>query len=160
MERVTASKINKCAATMAELRSVFPRFYFLSNAEMVRVIEDPTPRTVSKFVNRMFEGVASLVLDDENADVVVGLRAENGEELKFGRMVNSAKKGLRGQAAKWLLKVEYQMRFSLSVQLEESFTAYKNLVDSDAYFEWIRQFPTQIILSLVHMICHQLSCLL
>merc|ERR1719203_1685572 len=94
----------------------------------------------------MFEGVAALVLDEENDNVVVGLRAVNGEELRFGRMVNAAKKGLRGHAAKWLLKVEYQMRFSLSVQLEESFTAYRNLVDSDAYFEWIGDFNTQILL--------------
>ena len=143
---VSRSDIERFAATISEYRKVFPRFYFLNNVEMVRIIRDPTPQTVSRFMPKMFEGVIGLVLDDENEDVILGLRAVNGEELKFGRMVNAAKKGLRKQAAKWLLKVEYQMRFSLSMQLEESFTAYKNLVDSDAYFEWIRKFPTQIIL--------------
>ena len=143
---VTLADIKKYGDKISELRNVFPRFYFLSNDDMIRLIKDPEPKNVNKYISCLFDGISSLVLDEDNENIILGLRASNGEILKFGRLINAGKKSFSGSLDKWLLKIEYQMRYSMSIQLEESFTDYKNLENSEKYFDWINNYPTQIIL--------------
>ena len=145
-EIVTLSDIQKYSAQISELRNVFPRFYFLSNDDMIRLIKDPTPQNVNNYVSILFEGVDSFAFDEDDQNIILGLTASNGEVLKFGRCINCAKKSLSGSMDKWLLKIEYQMKYSMSMQLEESFVDYKNLQNSEKYFLWISNYNVQILL--------------
>ena len=142
---VTLADVKKYENKISELRNVFPRFYFLSDDDMIRLIKDPTPINVNQYISCLFQGISSLVLDEDNDKIILGLRASNGEILIFGRLINVGKKAFNG-SLDWLLKIEYQMRYSMSIQLEESFTDYKNLENSERYFDWINNYPTQIIL--------------
>eukprot|EP01084_Bolivina_argentea_P053784 98685_1 len=101
---------------------------------------------VSSYLNILFEGIISFVLDEDNKNIILGLRALNNEILLFSRLININKKGLKGYLDKWLLKIEYQMRYTMSILLEESFVEYGKIENSEKYFEWIYNYNTQIIL--------------
>ena len=88
------------------------------------LIQKPTPLNVNKYLSILFEGIESFVLDEDNSNIILGLKAVNGEILKFGWLINVGKKSLNDALDKWLLKIEYQMRYSMSIKLNNMLDQY------------------------------------
>ncbi|BBM97612.1 dynein axonemal heavy chain [Marchantia polymorpha subsp. ruderalis] len=125
-------------------RLAFPRFYFLSNDELLEILaETKDPLRVQPFCRKIFEGINRLVFEP-NLDIVAML-SEEGERVDFIFHFNP--KTAQGAVEKWLIEVEDAMRTSLQDVCRRAFEAY---AISDR-IQWIIDWPGQIVLCVSQM---------
>ena len=67
----------------------FPRFFFLSNDELLEILsEAKDPINVQPFVKKCFESVASLTFEDNGE--ISGMTSVEAEKIPWGETVNPA----------------------------------------------------------------------
>ena len=120
-------------------RQCFPRFFFLSNSELLEILsETKDPTRVQVHLKKCFEGIAKL---DFDKDLEVTKMVSFSEEvIPLVQQISTVK--ARGQVDKWLAELEIQMRLSLRQQIENALEQYstKDITDS------IALFPNQALL--------------
>ncbi|KAG8443820.1 hypothetical protein GDO86_009128 [Hymenochirus boettgeri] len=98
-------KILKCLEDFLEIkRKVFPRFYFLSNDDLLAILsESKNPNIVQPHLVKCFENVRHLDITypAQSAPVVVMIRSSEGEKI---HMPNSVR--IRGAVEQWLGNLE------------------------------------------------------
>ena len=86
-------------------RSVFPRFYFLSNEELLSILKETRdPTQVQPHLKKCFEGIKSLRFDEEQK--ISAMISPEGELVEID-IIDPAH--AEGAVEKWLLKVEETM---------------------------------------------------
>jgi dynein heavy chain len=159
-------QIMKCLeAYLESKRAVFPRFYFLSNDELLEILaQTRNPHAVQPHLRKCFDAINRL----EFAGAQPGANA-NLEETASGTISNdilamlspegervSLGKGLRarGNVEEWLGKVEEAMFSNLKKILKQSLNDFENSLRE----EWITRWPSQIILTVSQtMWCRDLT---
>ena len=136
-------------------REAFPRFYFLSNDELLEILaQSREPRAVQQHMQKCFDSIKSLTFvndGDDGDDDMGGLRtvawsmtamnAADGEVVQWSDGVMAT-----GSVEKWLLRVEAMMRKTLYDQTVSASAAFpsNNPGQRDS---WIKQgFPAQCVL--------------
>ncbi len=66
-------------------RMAFPRFYFLSNAELLGALaQTKTVESVQQHVAKSFEGIAGLSMTDDGKNIDIdGIKSYQGEEISL-----------------------------------------------------------------------------
>lgn len=102
-------------------RLYFPRFFFLSNDEMLDILSNTKdPLKVQPHLNKCFEGINRLKFD-ENLDIHSMFSIEK-EEVHFLNIISTEE--AKGSVEKWLLQVQGEMLLAVRDQIKKSFDAY------------------------------------
>ncbi|KAI9224435.1 dynein heavy chain and region D6 of dynein motor-domain-containing protein [Blastocladiella britannica] len=121
-------------------RLYFPRFFFLSNDEMLSILsETRDPTRVQPHLKKCFEGINTLKFED-NLDIA-GMFSALKEYIPFMKKISTSDTG--GAVEKWLLDVEKNMFTNVHEVVEQAYKAYKD----EERDTWVLQWPGQAVLT-------------
>ncbi|XP_055621192.1 dynein axonemal heavy chain 12 [Toxorhynchites rutilus septentrionalis] len=135
-------------------RLYFPRFFFLSNDEMLEILsETKDPLRVQPHLSKCFEGVNRLEFD-QDFDIRSMFSIEK-EQVQFVEKVSTTE--ARGSVEKWLLRVEEEMLKAVSNEINSSFQSYKEKPRDS----WVLDWPGMVVLcvSQIYWAANIHSCL-
>ncbi|KPA77305.1 putative dynein heavy chain [Leptomonas pyrrhocoris] len=116
-------------------RVAFPRFYFLSNDELLSILSDSrNPLAVQPHLQKCFDNIKSLVFADSRT--IVAMRSSEGEEVAFTVPVK-----VMGNVESWLNDVERAMQATLADRLVFCLGAYS----SEQRTTWFFEHPAQCV---------------
>lgn len=122
-------------------RLYFPRFFFLSNDEMLEILsETKNPLKVQPHLKKCFEGINRLVFDEEfNISTMISME---GEQVDFLEIISVS--AARGSVEKWLVQVESEMIRAVKMETELSYYDYPNM----GRVEWILSWEGMVVLAI------------
>eukprot|EP01135_Chromosphaera_perkinsii_P000898 Nk52_evm61s152 gene=Nk52_evmTU61s152 len=146
LEKLTESnamldKINKGLNNYLERKRLyFPRFFFLSNDEMLEILsETKDPLRVQPHLKKCFEGICKLQFN-EKLDIEDMISAED-EKVKMCTPISTS--AARGSVEKWLLQVQQEMQISVRDVCHKSLQDFTQKPRE----EWVLQWPGQAVLA-------------
>ncbi|WVR09001.1 hypothetical protein IAU60_006061 [Kwoniella sp. DSM 27419] len=149
------TKIQKALGEYLEKeRASFPRFYFVGDEDLLEIIGNSKDiRRVMKYLKKMFAGIATLQLDEDETRLL-GFCSREGEEVAFQAPIVLKD---YTKINDWLAKVESEMRLSLAQLLSQAvselsafFTFDSNLAQSD-FLSWVEAYPAQLVVLAVQI---------
>ena len=128
------------SAYLEKKRLFFPRFFFLSNDEMLEILsETKDPTKVQPHLKKCFEGIAKLKFEGDDYDITAMI-SEEKEEVPFVSPIPVA--AANGAVEKWLLQVEGAMFESIHHVTSEGLKSY----DVKPRDEWVLDWPGMVVL--------------
>jgi dynein heavy chain len=123
-------------------RNVFPRFYFLSNDDLLEILgQSKNPEAVQPHLKKCFDNIVRLKLhkvrDKNEASCMI---SADGEEVDFQQAVL-----LEGAVETWLGNVERCMRLTLKEVLKACKTALKK--QASKRDRWVKEWPGQMLIT-------------
>ncbi|NXS46386.1 DYH9 protein, partial [Balaeniceps rex] len=141
------SRLSLCEKALAEYldmkRLAFPRFYFISSADLLDILSNGTnPQLVQRHLSKLFDNLAKMKfqLDSEQKATKVGLGMYSREEeyVSFSEPCDCS-----GQVEVWLNHVLDSMRATVRDEMTEAVMAYEEKPRE----QWLFDYPAQVALS-------------
>ncbi|KAM3621055.1 uncharacterized protein V6R79_005381 [Siganus canaliculatus] len=144
---VKLEEIQKNMESYLEMkRQIFPRFYFLSNSDLLKVLaHSQSPEAVLPYLKKCFDNIQSLSIQEgDSKPVAVGMFSADGEFVSFAKPVE-----LHKPVEDWLCDVEKSMYSTLKLclkncQRQEKWRAEQRRKGCQT---WIKNFPGQILIT-------------
>jgi len=123
---------------LEEKRRYFPRFYFLSNDDMLDILSQiKNPAAVQPHLLKMFDNIKKLEFGDNKTDVIAMISSE-GEKVDLAKYPKA-----RGEVEKWLSILEQFMLLTLRRLAKVAVLDY----ETKPRTEWIFEHPCQLVLT-------------
>jgi dynein heavy chain len=123
---------------MEKKRAIFPRFYFISNAQFLEILSQTKDiKKVKDNVNKIFEPIDSITLKDDM--YITAILSRFGEKLDLCEPVT-----IHGQnVEQWMKKLEGQMFKTVHHYMSLSVEDYLK----NPRKEWVKHHPGQLIMA-------------
>ena len=119
---------------------VFPRFFFLSNKEILQVLsETRDPTKVQPFLRNIFEGIHRVEFNDIQS--IQALVSPLGERIPLSYPIQPRES--KGCVEKWLNDLQSQMINTVQDLIVSSNEGYSGLRRAD----WVTEWPCQVVLT-------------
>jgi len=129
--RNLSGDLDKCQKSLSEYldskRNVFPRFYFISDDELLSILGSSDPETIQPHLLKLFDNVKRLELKGK---MVTGMVSEEGERFDF-REPRKAE----GPVEIWMTKVDQEMQATLKKITKEAVYYYHK----DERVAWVKK---------------------
>eukprot|EP00931_Biecheleriopsis_adriatica_P056393 TRINITY_DN33417_c0_g1_i2.p1 TRINITY_DN33417_c0_g1~~TRINITY_DN33417_c0_g1_i2.p1 ORF type:complete len:3028 (-),score=718.43 TRINITY_DN33417_c0_g1_i2:3957-13040(-) len=123
-------------------RLAFPRFFFLSNEELLMILsQTKDPTAVQPHMGKCFEGI-NKVRFDANDEIIEAMLSVEGEVVDFFKQVNVVAGDKKGAVEKWLMEVQYTMIDTLTRIMGECVKAYAESQRD----KWVTEWPGQCVI--------------
>ncbi|OAF70501.1 hypothetical protein A3Q56_01728, partial [Intoshia linei] len=118
-------------------RAAFPRFYFLSDDELLEILsQTKDPTAVQPHLRKCFENIAKLEFQDDLQ--ITAMFSGDGERVPFCEKLFPT-----GNVEDWLLQVERVMKASIRSILEKAINEYSD----ESRMKWVLMWPGQIVIA-------------
>lgn len=118
-------------------RAAFPRFYFLSDDELLEILsQTKDPTAVQPHLRKCFESISKLSFEDDLR--ISAMFSGEGESVEFSTELYPT-----GNVEDWLLNVEDTMKGSLRDILRASLAVYSEMPRT----EWVLKWPGQVVIA-------------
>jgi dynein heavy chain len=139
---VLLDQIQKCLEDYLESkRLLFPRFYFLSNEELLEILSQTrNPQAVQPHLSKCFDAIKSLEFssaDPKSIDIAAMISPE-GERVSFMKTIKA-----RGNVEAWLGSVEEAMVAVLRKLVKMALSEYEDAKRSD----WVKDHVGQVVIT-------------
>ncbi|XP_069945104.1 dynein beta chain, ciliary-like [Cherax quadricarinatus] len=140
------AELTLCEKTLAEYletkRLAFPRFYFVSTADLLDILSNGNqPTKVTRHLTKLFDSIACLKFsedDSSDATAAVGMTAKDGEYVEFENVTNCT-----GPVEKWLMSILEVMRATVRARMTDAVAAYEDRPRD----QWVGDYPAQVALT-------------
>nr|XP_018673081.1 dynein beta chain, ciliary [Ciona intestinalis] len=140
-------RLSVCEKSLAEYlekkRLMFPRFYFVSSADLLDILSKGTqPTKVTRHLRKLFDNINDLKFkldeDGEPTKTALGMYSKEEEYVDFDEPCE-----LVGQVEVWLNRLKDTQRSTVRHQIQESVVAY----EEKARDQWLFDYPAQVALA-------------
>ncbi|KAF4662797.1 hypothetical protein FOZ61_002166 [Perkinsus olseni] len=121
-------------------RLKFPRFFFLSNDELLEILsETKDPVRVQPHLRKAFEGIQSLEFEEDKK--ITAMLSVEKERIGLTRVVDPML--ARGNVEEWLVQLEMMMLETIRSVIFDSIADYP----TKSYAEWLALWPGQVVIA-------------
>ncbi|KAK2835022.1 hypothetical protein Q5P01_015506 [Channa striata] len=141
------SRLSLCEKALAEYldtkRLAFPRFYFISSADLLDILSNGTnPQQVQKHLSKLFDNMAKMRFEadgeGDSSKIGLGMYSKEEEYVPFNQSCDCT-----GQVEVWLNRVLDSMRSTVRHEMTEAVIAYEDKPRE----QWLFDFPAQVALT-------------
>uniref|UniRef100_A0A7N6B4D8 Dynein heavy chain 9, axonemal n=1 Tax=Anabas testudineus TaxID=64144 RepID=A0A7N6B4D8_ANATE len=138
------SRLSLCEKALAEYldtkRLAFPRFYFISSADLLDILSNGTnPHQVQKHLSKLFDNMAKMRFEADGegnpCKTGLGMYSKEEEYVPFNQPCDCT-----GQVEVWLNRVLDTMRSTVRHEMTEAVMAYEDKPRE----QWLFDYPAQI----------------
>lgn len=151
---ILLEQITRCLEAYLEVKRVaFPRFYFLSNDELLEILaQTKNPHAVQPHLRKCFDAVARIEFGTKDGDSkgekiqtndILAMISPEGEKILFGKGLKA-----RGSVEDWLSKVEDAMFSAVKRCMKYAHQSFSSM-DRIA---WLKENANQVVLTVSQ--CH------
>ncbi|KAI8825885.1 dynein heavy chain and region D6 of dynein motor-domain-containing protein [Fimicolochytrium jonesii] len=120
-------------------RNAFPRFFFISDEELLSILGSHDPKNVQEHIIKMFDNVLKLNFGTgKNEKAVMGMSSSEGENLDYRRIIP-----VEGRVEEWMSLVEAEMKKSNRTIHKEAVYYYPDMDRLD----WILKYQGMVALA-------------
>ncbi|XP_038005283.1 dynein heavy chain 1, axonemal [Motacilla alba alba] len=118
-------------------RAAFPRFYFLSDDELLEILsQTKDPTAVQPHLHKCFENIARLKFQEDLQ--ITHMYSAEGEEVKLFSAITPTE-----NVEDWLVEVEKSMKGSVRDNIEKSIGVYPETPRTT----WVLEWPGQVVIA-------------
>uniref|UniRef100_A0A803TV97 Dynein axonemal heavy chain 17 n=1 Tax=Anolis carolinensis TaxID=28377 RepID=A0A803TV97_ANOCA len=141
------NRLSLCEKALAEYldtkRLAFPRFYFISSADLLDILSNGTnPQLVQRHLSKLFDNMAKMKFQVESDQIPtklgLGMYSKEEEYVDFSEPCDCS-----GQVESWLNRVLDHMRATVRHEMTEAMMAY----EEKAREQWLFDYPAQVALT-------------
>uniref|UniRef100_A0A3Q2PNV9 Dynein axonemal heavy chain 10 n=1 Tax=Fundulus heteroclitus TaxID=8078 RepID=A0A3Q2PNV9_FUNHE len=122
-------------------RNAFPRFFFISDDELLSILGSSDPACVQEHMIKMYDNIASLKFDVDSSGetVVAAMVSAEGEVMEFRSRVP-----VKGRVEEWMMAVLLEMRRTNRLITKEAIFRY---CEDRSRVEWMLLYQGMVVLA-------------